>query len=83
MSFNLKINFHFRSEDLYDTTKFPFFFLGAYELAEELLLVPLAQVPILAKQIGQPKVKIGMFALTARSGSTLLAQMMCRYVNFC
>ncbi len=61
-----------------DIIKYPFTCGGQQAEAKQLIIVPTKSFHQLAAKIGDPKVKVGLVLMTARSGSTLLAQMMHR-----
>ncbi len=61
--------------DILDTTRFPFLFVSQYLKARRLLILPMESFHRLAHELGDPKVPVGVVHMTARSGSTLLAQM--------
>ncbi len=63
---------------VYDTKSFPFFHIAQRKLAQKLIIMPIASFHQLSKETGDPKVSIGMFAMTARCGSTLISQIMNR-----
>ena len=65
--------------DVYATEKAPFTFLMQYLSAEQLVIMPLKSLVRLADEIGDPDVDtLALVNNTARSGSTLLCQMLAR-----
>ncbi len=68
-------------DDFYDTKRIPFCFFAYEHLAKKLLIVPIASFHRLAEQLGDPKVPVCLFGMTARCGSTLMAQILNRVPN--
>ncbi len=64
--------------DIYDTTKYPFHYLGIYAKCEQYLRMPIASFHRLAEELGDPKAMVAMTAMTLRCGSTLISQVMQR-----
>ncbi len=64
--------------DFYDTAKYPFLCVGLYT-ADRYIRMPLSSFHMMTEEIADPKsIKIGVTAMTARCGSTLLSQIMNR-----
>ncbi len=66
------------NDDFYDTKRIPFCFLAHDKLAKKLVIVPMSSFHRLAEELGDPKVPVCLFGMTARCGSTLMAQIMNR-----
>ncbi len=62
--------------NLYDTSRFPFMSIGMYQSCPQYIRLPLSSFHRLAEEVGNPTVKLGVCAITARCGSTLLSQVM-------
>ena len=60
--------------NLYNTTEHPFIFMDFFNHTKELILLPLKHAHHLADKAGDPKVKVCLVGMTARCGSTLIAQ---------
>ncbi len=60
--------------DIYNTKDYPFLFLFQYTMADKLVIMPIESFHRLAGELGDPKVPVAITAMTARCGSTLLAQ---------
>ncbi len=58
-----------------DVSKHPFTVAAQGTLAKQLIIMPTRSFHQLADKVGDPKVKVGLVLMTARCGSTLLAQM--------
>ncbi len=56
-------------------------FIAQTRLARNLLLVPLSSFHRLAEEAGDPRHQVAVFGMTARCGSTLMAQVMNRVPN--
>ncbi len=68
-------------DNIHDSEKFPFLFISQYIKAKKLVLMPTESFHRLAGEIGEPKMPVGVVNMTARCGSTLLAQMANRISN--
>ncbi len=65
-------------DDFYDTNRIPFCAMAFEVLAKKLLIVPMSSFHRLAEELGDPKVPVCFFGMTARCGSTLMSQILNR-----
>ncbi len=68
-------------EDFYDTAKHPFLPIAIHHLSHRFIVLPISSFHRLAEECGDPKVTVGIIAMTLRCGSTLLSQVMNRVPN--
>ncbi len=68
-------------EDIYDTKKYPFISIGIHYACDQYVILPLSSFHRIAEEVGRPKVPLGITAMTLRSGSTLISQIMSRVPN--
>jgi len=64
--------------DIYNTKQYPFTFIAHYNLCEKLIFLPIDSFHRLSEELGDPKIPVMINHMTARCGSTLLAQMLHR-----
>ncbi len=67
--------------DVYDTKKFPFVYYSQFYQSRKLVILPVESFHRLADELGDPKVSVALLNMTARCGSTLLAQVFHRVPN--
>ena len=67
--------------NLADTTAFPFQLHAIYHGCDQHIRVPLSTFHRMAENVGDPKIKLGIDAMTVRCGSTLLCQVMNKVPN--
>ncbi len=68
-------------EDVYDTKKYPFLPIGIHHASDHFVILPISSFHRIAEEAGDPKVTLGLSAMTNRSGSTLISQIMSRVPN--
>ncbi len=59
-----------------NTEQFPFVFVAQFQEANNLIILPIKSFHRLADELGDPKVPVAVAQMTARSGSTLITQML-------
>ena len=64
--------------DAYDTRETPFMIMEAFEHFRQLVIVRAEHFHRLADEVGDPRVKTALVGMTARCGSTLIAQIINR-----
>jgi len=69
---------HPDGEHPFDVCKRPFAFISQPELTTEVAVVCKDDIPAFSEEAGDPKVPLMLLAMSGRSGSTLLTQMMAK-----